>query len=124
MQKKLERYQKSTLKDLISQQELDELAALAGKQEELILADEARRDAVKLDLERCTLRAPMNGKAGKVQVHPGNLVSSSQAASLVTLTNTDPLIVEFTLTEGEFYRLTRQNLPDNFPVLVSVLCPD
>lgn len=123
LQKKLERYQKLTLKDLVSQQEVDELVSLVGKQEALVRGDEARRNAALLDLEHCTLCAPIKGRVGKLHVHSGNLVSSSQAAALVTLASTDPLVVEFTLTEGEFYRLTTRNLPDNYPIHICPLCP-
>lgn len=107
-QKKLERYKSLAQKDLLAQTEWDELETQTEKAEATLKADEARLEMAKLDLERCTIISPIDGRIGKLDAHPGLLVANGQAAPLATVAKLNPLIVEFTVTENEF-----ANIPAN-----------
>lgn len=108
-QKKKERYEALAKKDLIPQQDWDELVYQVAKNEAQITADEAKLASASLDLKHCYITAPIAGRTGKITVHPGNLVQASQTTPLVTLADIDDLFVEFTLTEQEFQQLHSQS---------------
>lgn len=114
--KKLNRYSDLANKDLIPQQEWDELQSQSARNEAQIRADEAKIESANLDLERCRITAPIDGRIGKVMVHPGNLVSAGQVAPLAALSRIDILNVEFTLTEKEFQQLSAQRRQEAHPV--------
>ncbi len=100
--KKLARYKDLAQKDLLAQTEWDDLEATAEKSQATIDLDEARLEAAKLDLEHCTIYAPLSGRVGKLEAHAGQLVASGQSTPLATIAKLDPLVVEFSVTEKEF----------------------
>ena len=108
-QKKLERYKMLADKDILSKTEWDAIETEEARAMASLDADEARLNAAKLDLERCILTSPTEGRVGKLDAHPGLLVANSQAAPLATVSKMDPLIVEFSVTEKEFPKLKNQN---------------
>ncbi len=107
VQKKLGRFKELAGKDLISQMEWDDLSAQEQKLQASVLLNAARLGATQLDLEHCTILSPLDGRVGKLDVHPGMLVD--QTESLVTISKMDPLIVEFSITEKEFPRMPNEN---------------
>lgn len=124
-QKKLNRFNSLTNKDLIPQQEWDELHSQVSKNMALVQMDEAKIASSKLDLERCEITAPINGRIGKIAIHPGNLVSASQTTPLATLSNIEILAVEFTLTEREFQQLSADHHRGSYPIeICSFTCKE
>lgn len=103
--KKSERYASLTQKDLVSQQDWDDMQALLIKSESILEADEAKFASAEADFKNCTITAPIDGRTGKISTHPGNIVTASMASPLVTIANVDPLYVEFTLTEKEYQQI-------------------
>jgi multidrug efflux system membrane fusion protein len=70
------------------------------------MADQAALDSDKIRLSYAKIYAPITGRAGSVNVTPGNLVSTSDSSpALVTLTSVDPIRVTFTLPERELSAL-------------------
>lgn len=120
--KKLDRYSSLSKKDLISKQEWDELQSQVAMNEAHVQSGEARVESAKLDLQHCSITSPVSGRTGKIAVHPGNLVSPSEALPLVTLFNIDNLDVEFTLTENEFQQLTPDHFQGNAPIEICTFC--
>lgn len=106
-QKKLERYQDLSKKNLISQQEWDELQAEAIKQKAQLQASQARAATANLNLKNCSIQSPIDGRTGKLLIHPGNLVGTNP---LVTVSDIDHLVIDFTLTEREFQQLKPEQL--------------
>ena len=104
-QKKLARFRTLAQKDLVPQTEWDELETEAERSQATLALDEARLNNAKLDLERCTLQSFINGRVGKLDAHPGLLVTRGQESALATISQMDPLIVEFTVTEKEFPKI-------------------
>jgi multidrug efflux system membrane fusion protein len=122
--KKLDRFSTLSKKDLISQQEWDDLECQVMKGQAVVKGDEAKLAAASRDLNHCIIRAPMDGKLGKMTYHPGNLVSASQSTPLVVLYNCDKLVVEFKLTEKEFQQLTDDHLRGDHPIEICSYCPN
>jgi multidrug efflux system membrane fusion protein len=108
-QKKYQRFKQLAQKDLVAQTEWDELESQLEITFANIELDEARVNAAKLELERCTICSPVEGRVGKLDVHPGLLVSPGQKP-LATVVKMDPLIVEFTVTEKEYPKVPREKL--------------
>jgi RND family efflux transporter MFP subunit len=117
--KRYQRFQSLAQKDLLAQTEWDEIEMQVAKANAALSIDRARLDAVNLDFERCTLRAPTDGRLGRLNIHPGTLVSREQPTPLATLSRNDPLIVNFTLTEKEFAKLPKDKI---LPLEVQLLC--
>lgn len=118
-QKTFNRFRSLAQKDLVAQTEWDEIEMQVAKAKAALTIDRARLDAVTLDFERCTLYAPTDGRIGRMNIHPGTLVSREQPTPLTILSRNDPLIVNFTLTEKEFVRLPKES---SLPLEVSLLC--
>lgn len=115
IQTKLDRFKELASKNLIAQTEWEDLTAQAQKSRASILLNQAHIQAAKLDLEHCMIPAPIEGRVGKLDIHPGMLVAVGQTEPLATLTKLDPLLVEFTVTEKEFSQI--QNEPDKIELV-------
>ncbi len=108
VKKKLERFRTLSKQDLIAQVEWDEVETQVSLYKALVQADSARVRLAKLDLEHCRILSPITGIAGKVVMHAGNIADGS---ALVTLSQIDPLYVEFNVTEGELAHINSWDLP-------------
>lgn len=102
-EKKLKRYESLYQENLISKQEWEELETKLALTKAMVKADLARLAGINLDISRCKITAPISGKIGKTTLHAGNKVTE---APLVTLIQSDPLYVEFFVTEAECKQIT------------------
>lgn len=118
-QRKLERFRALAQKDLISQTEWDELEAQVAKAQAAVHLDEARLSSAALDLGNCTLQSSVEGRVGKLDAHPGLLVSGGQTTPLATIAKMDPLTIEFTLTEKEYPKIRSWDTPFEMQPLCS-----
>src|SRR5215207_4796901 len=66
----------------------------------------ARITQAQLDLSYCDIYSPINGIIGFKNVDVGNLVGREDATLLATASSSDPLLVDFNLSEVEFLNLT------------------
>ena len=105
--KKLDRYYSLAKKDLIPQQEWDELLASVAVKEAQISAGEARVQSAQLDLDNCQIRSPITGRIGKAAINADNLVLAD-TTPLVNLLDTDQLIVKFNLSESDYLLLSKE----------------
>ncbi|TIR97357.1 MAG: efflux RND transporter periplasmic adaptor subunit, partial [Mesorhizobium sp.] len=96
-------------KDLVAkqagtQQTYDQALAAQKAAAATIDADKATIDADTVQLSYATISAPISGRLGAVNVSVGDLVTTSNGSStttpLVTITQMDPLQVNFTLPES------------------------
>ena len=71
-----------------------------------VSAAKARVTQANLDLSYCSIYAPLNGVIGFKQVDEGNLVGRGEATLLATVSASDPLLVDFSLSEIEYLKLT------------------
>lgn len=75
-----------------------------------VSAAKARLIQAQLDLSYCDIYSPINGVIGFLQVDEGNLVGRGDATLLATVSLSNPLMVDFNLSEIEFLKITN---PDN-----------
>jgi multidrug efflux system membrane fusion protein len=64
-----------------------------------VRADEAAIDSAKLSLEYCTIRSPVTGYAGRIQIQQGNLVKANDTNPLVTINQVVPIYTSFSVPE-------------------------
>ena len=71
-----------------------------------VSASNARVTQAQLDLSYCDIYAPLSGIIGFLQVDEGNLVGRGDATLLATISASDPLLVDFSVSEIEYLKLT------------------
>lgn len=105
----LARYQKLFAQDSLSRQDLDAQIATVGQYRGAIKADLAQIAAAKLNIDYARITAPISGRVGLRLVDAGNMVHSSDTGGIVTITQTQPAAVTFSVPQS------------NIPTLVNVL---
>jgi membrane fusion protein, multidrug efflux system len=71
-----------------------------------VSASKARVTQAELELSYCEIRAPLSGVIGFLQVDEGNLVGRGDATLLATISAADPLLVDFSVSEIDYLKLT------------------
>src|SRR5476649_387546 len=96
----LARYRKLYAQDSLARQDLESQIATAGQYAGAMKAGQAQIDAAKLNLEFAKITAPVSGHVGLRLVDPGNMVSSSATTGIVTITQTQPIAVTFSVPQS------------------------
>ena len=91
----------------VSQQDYDTAVAQERSSAALVEAQRAVLRNVELNLEFATLRASRDGFMSSSQVKPGSLITAQQTL-LTTLYSSDPMWVNFSVSEGRMLELQRQ----------------
>jgi multidrug efflux system membrane fusion protein len=97
----LELYQRLYTQKSIPKQQLDKQAALVDQFNGTLKTHQAQVDDAKLQLSYTRIHAPISGRLGLRQVDVGNLVNAGDNNGLVTLTQTQPIAVTFTIPENQ-----------------------
>lgn len=92
-------YRRLFEQDSIARQQLDTQAALVNQLRGTLMSDQAQVDDAKLQLDYTRIVAPIAGRLGLRRVDAGNLVSTSDAEGIVSITQTQPIGVQFTVPE-------------------------
>lgn len=71
-----------------------------------VSAANARVIQAQLELSYCDIYSPISGIIGFLQVDEGNLVGRGDATLLATVSASDPLLVDFSVSEIEYLKLT------------------
>ena len=71
-----------------------------------VSASAARVIQANLELSYCDIYAPISGIIGFLNVDEGNLVGRGDATLLATVSASDPLLVDFSVSEIDFLKLT------------------
>ena len=89
----------------ISQEEYDERVNRAHETGSAVEAAAAAVEVARLNLEFTRVVSPIDGRVGKAEVTPGNLVGSGESATLLTtVVSIDPVYVEFTGDEQVYLK--------------------
>lgn len=103
-----ERYATLIKQDLVSRIEYDRLAATAASQEAIVRADEAAVENARLKLDYCFIRSPIDGRAGDILVHLGNVVKANDEKSImVNINQVVPIYVAFAVPEQQLAAIKR-----------------
>jgi multidrug efflux system membrane fusion protein len=101
----VERYKRLYAKDSLAKQDLDTQVATVGQYAGAAKTDQAQIDAAKLNLQYARIVSPIDGYVGLRLVDPGNIVSSSSTTGIVTVTQTNPIAVTFSLPQAQLASL-------------------
>ena len=102
--------------DSTSRQSLDTAVTNTGVLAATVASDNAALDMTKLNLAYTKILSPIGGKTGPVLVQPGNVVSASSPAPLVTVAKMQPIKLSFTLPETDLPRLQARQRTGNLVV--------
>ena len=95
----LKRYQLLSEDNGISRQTLDQQQALVNQLKASILGNQAAIAAAKVQLSYTQIRSPVTGRVGIRNIDEGNLVRTSDAQGLFSVTQIDPIAVEFAVPQ-------------------------
>lgn len=102
-------------RSVASQQTEDSAIAARDAAKAAVKAAEAAVDAAKIDLDRTTIRAPLDGVIGLALASQGALVTASQADPLAIIRRIDPVQVDVTQSAAEIVRWQRQGAKAALP---------
>jgi len=104
----LARYKDLLAKDSIAKQQVDTQEALVGQLTASVQTDQAQVDNAKLQLSYTKITAPITGRLGLKQADLGNIIRASDAAGIVTITQTQPISVVFAVPEANLPQIARK----------------
>ncbi len=93
------RYEKLVAKEYVTREQYESATSQAAALTATIRSDQATVDDAKLNLSYCTIRAPIDGRAGNINVDAGNLVKANDDTPLVTILQIRPVYVGFSIPE-------------------------
>ena len=100
-----ERYTKLYEQNAISKQALDNVIMQRDQAMAAVNAQEALLENAQINMTDTTVRAPFTGRIDTNAVEVRNYVVAGQT-SLVKISNTDPVYVQFTMAEPEYLKLS------------------
>jgi multidrug efflux system membrane fusion protein len=88
-----------------TKQSYDQQKALVAQLTAAIRGDQAQIDSAKVNLNYCDIRAPISGRLGVRLVDAGNMVRATDNTGLVSITQTKPIYVSFTLAQENLHKI-------------------
>ena len=101
------RYTSLARQDFASRQQLETQGAMVKQVAATIAGDEAQIEAAQLNLSFCNIVSPFDGRVGLRNVDPGNVVHSSEATPILSVTQVQPISVTFTLPQDTLPAITK-----------------
>ena len=97
------RYRSLTTDQMVSKEQFEKISDTARNLESEVQSDESRLATAKLQLDYCSIRAPLAGRTGNIPVHEGDLVRVNEAGGLlVTIHQVSPIYVTFGVPQQYF----------------------
>lgn len=103
LERQYKRSQELVSQNFIAKSAMDATLAQLEAQRAAVAADRAAVQSAQVALGYATLRAPIAGRIGAVNIYPGTLVQPT--LSLVTITQLDPIAVSFPVPEANLQDL-------------------
>jgi len=93
------RYKDLLAKNFISPDAYEQVRTNAETAKATVAGDEAAIESARLSLDYCTIRSPVTGYAGRIQIQQGNLVKANDTNPLVTINQIVPIYASFSVPE-------------------------
>ena len=93
------RYKDLLGKNFISPDAYEQVRTNMATAAAVVAADDAAIENAKLSLDYATIRAPVTGYAGRIQIQQGNLVKANDTNPLVTINQVVPIYASFSVPE-------------------------
>jgi len=91
------RYEGLVKQDYVTREQYDQLTTNVVALKAQIEADRATVESARLQVAYCTISAPVAGRTGSLAVRVGNLVGANDPRALVTINQTRPIYVGFSV---------------------------
>src|SRR5262249_38998387 len=101
------RYRDLQQRGIATTEQDDQITTQAPVLDATVAADRAAIENGKVQLAYATVDAPISGRTGLLQVHPGNLVRANDTAPIVTINRMTPVYVSFAIPEAQLPELKR-----------------
>ena len=105
-QQELNRANALIKEDLISRSDVDQSLATRNQNKALLDAAKQQLELAKVNLSYTSIKSPIDGRIGKVNITEGNYVTATSGA-LVNVSSTNPVYVTFSLKSSDFVKLLR-----------------
>jgi multidrug efflux system membrane fusion protein len=112
----LARYERLATQDSIARQQVDTQRAAVKQDEAIVRSDKANVENVSLNLNYCSVRSPIDGRAGTRLIDLGNIVRASSSTGIVIINQIQPISVEFNLP-AESLRQIRARITSGIEVV-------
>src|SRR5438876_8007723 len=93
------RYKDLLAKNFISPDAYEQVRTNTATAAATVSADDAAIENAKLSLDYCTIRSPVTGYAGRIQIQQGNLVKANDTNPLVVINQIVPVYASFSVPE-------------------------
>lgn len=103
----VERYKALPVGAMISQEQLEQVEDTARSLEAAAAAAEAAVASARLQLGYCSIRAPIAGRTGNLNVHVGDLIRANDTGDLVTINQLSPIYVTFAVAQQHLPAILR-----------------
>jgi len=100
----LDRYKALVAQKVVSQDDYEQRRTQLETSNSQVKADQAAVDTARINLDYCTVRAPISGVAGYQVVKPGNTVTAYQS-TLVTINEVQPILARVNVGESALARI-------------------
>ncbi len=115
------RYQDLQQRGIATNEQVDAMRTQAAALDATVAADRANVETAKIQLTYATILAPMSGRTGLLQVHPGNLMRAQDSQPIVTINRITPVYVSFSVPEAQLPTLKRfMAAQGTLPVIASI----
>ena len=106
----LDRYSQLVGSGYQTRQSYDQQKATVAQLQAALKGDQAQIDAAQVNLDYCDIRSPIAGRLGVKLVDIGNLVHASDNTGLVTITQTKPIYVNFTMAQEYLHKIHEKQM--------------
>jgi multidrug efflux system membrane fusion protein len=113
-----ERYRGLVKDGIVTAEQYEQLRTAADALDAAVTADRASVENAEVQLSYCTIRSPLTGRTGDLQLHAGNIVKANADTAMVTINQIAPIYVNFSVPEQELPALRRQLRMHPLPVSV------
>jgi len=86
---------------IATREQVETSAANANALGATVAADRAAVENARVQLQYATIKAPISGRTGALQVHPGNLVRANDTTPIVVINQIVPVNVSFAVPEAQ-----------------------
>jgi multidrug efflux system membrane fusion protein len=91
------RYADLVKQDFVTKEQYDQIVADAAALKAAVAGDEAAVETARLNVDYCTITAPVTGRTGNLNVKIGNLIKANDDKAMVTINQTTPIYVAFSV---------------------------
>jgi multidrug efflux system membrane fusion protein len=109
------RYAGLVKQDYVTKEQYDQIVTNVAAYKAQIAADEAAVQSARLNVSYCTIAAPVAGRTGALMIKAGNLVRANDERAMVTINQTRPIYVAFTVP-AQYLALVRGRQRDGLTV--------